>query len=710
MNNRTAAAQRLKVKDEAQRPSFVSARRAPDEARRLALLRDAGILDSAPERIFDALTSAAAALTGCPIALVSLLDEERQWFKSATGMLATETPIAYSFCAHATQGASLFEIEDTHADPRFSANPLVTGDPHIRFYAGQPLELDGVRLGTLCVIDTQPRKLSDTARHALAGLAHAAAALIAARLSERELQAHRRRLADIALASGDWLWDADVKCRVQWAAEHTAPRGAPNFLVEGTLLPDGPLLDGRGEILHPPISFHSLLTRQADIVRATIRVSGDSGPHHVSFSALPRLDDDGKLAGFRGTARDVSAAVEQERKRYEADVALRLERDSAQQSAKLRSELVSRVSHELRTPLNAVLGFSQLLLRESTDPDDPKFYAVQINRAATHLLGLVNDMLDLARLESGREVFDLRPVATTSVVKRCAELMESDSRKRGVKVSWSVERDAETVLADLRGLTQILLNLLSNALKWSFQGSEVTVLARRNANGRLTISVRDEGPGIAPELLPVLFQPFSQLSANAQRGGTGLGLSISQQLATAMGGDITVSSVPGKGSCFTVTLEPAEADRPPPIQTDFSVLDARLPTTPRSQPLKVLYIEDDPVNALVLERMLAHLGNVETRHADSAQKGREMLALSKPDLILLDMNLPDGHGLQVIQTLLEDLGGARIPIVALSADALPYSIDSARAAGFDDYLTKPVDFVTLERLLTGLRNRTDPTP
>ena len=324
------------------RPGFVSAPRAPDEPQRLALLRAAGIFDIAPERSFDGLTNAAASLTDCPIALVSLLDDERQWFKSAAGMQATETPIAYSFCAHAVQGEGLFEVEDTHADPRFSTNPLVVGEPYIRFYAGQPLELDGVRLGTLCVIDTQPRKLASSARHALAGLAYATAALNSARRTDRELQAHRRRLADVALASGDWLWDADVDLRVHWAAAHTYLQGSDDFLVEGAVLPDGPLLDGRGDTLQPPTNFHSLLTRQSKIVRATIQVVGVPGSRYVSFSALQRLNDDGQPAGFRGTARDVSAAVGQERARYEADLALRLERDSAQQSAKRTCALDNR--------------------------------------------------------------------------------------------------------------------------------------------------------------------------------------------------------------------------------------------------------------------------------------------------------------------------------------------------------------------------------
>ncbi|MBC8057788.1 MAG: response regulator [Rhizobiales bacterium] len=682
-------------------PPAARVRPVGDVARRVALLRSLGIMDSAPEQSFDGLTSAASVLTGCPIALVSLLDQERQWFKSATGLLATETPIAEAFCSHAVLHSKLLEVEDASLDSRFAGNPLVTGAPHVRFYAGQPLELDGVRLGTLCVIDTRPRKLASDVRRALQGLAHAASALIGARRSEQLLRAHQNRLADIALASGDWLWDADIDHRVLWRVGHDASPITQGLLAAGTLLPDGRLLDGRGESLEPPITFHSLLTRGAEIVRATIAIRTPAGDRFLSFSAAPRLDACGNLLGFRGTARDVTASVDHEQQRYEVDLALRLERDSARRSAKLRSELVSRVSHELRTPLNAVLGFSQILLR---DPSDTVFYATQIDRAATHLLALVNDMLDLARLESGRKFVELRSVPTARVVRRCIELLEPESRNRGVEIAWTIAPGAEATRADLRGLTQILLNLLSNALKCSARGSEVRVNARATADGRLALDVSDEGPGISAELLPILFQPFSQLSANGRRGGTGLGLSISRELAAAMGGHIAVRSEVGKGSCFTVTLQAAEPDLPPVDETDFSRFAVALPQAPISESLSILYIEDDPVNALVLDRMMAHLGHVEVHHADTAGKGLELVSSLSLDLIILDMNLPDGHGLEVVHELRSRVGTAAVPIVALSADALPEAITLARAAGFDDYLTKPIDLSALERLLAGVRS------
>ena len=520
------------------------------DPRRAALLRELGLLDSEPEASFDGLTQAARLLTGCPIALVSLLDEHRQWFKSKQGLTACETPIAWSFCVHAAQQAHLFEVEDARADVRFATNPLVTGEPHIRFYAGVPLRLDGVSLGTLCVIDSRPRRLSGEVQLALEGLARAVEGLIA-----------------------------------------------------------------------------------------------------------------------------------------------------AQQAARLRSEVLSRVSHELRTPLNAVVGFAQLLMR---DPQDVTLYATHIHRAGTHLLALVNDMLNLARLETGRTDAELQPVSTAQVMQRCLDLLKPEAHRQDVSLCAVTGPEAEVVMADQRGLTQALLNLAGNALKFSPHGSGVDMHARRAPHDRVHIDVTDRGPGIAAELIPLLFLPFSQLPSASKGKGTGLGLAISRQLVQAMGGEISVRSEVGVGSTFTIALDAAEPGLPVTADSAHAALEHHAQSS-TAHWLSVLYIEDNPVNVLVLEHMMAHFGQIHLHHAATAAEGLQQ-ALSRPlDLILLDMNLPDGHGLDVLRSLRADARTARVPVVALSADALPVSIDAARAAGFDDYLTKPIDMARLERLMAALR-------
>ena len=683
-------------------PSAPDATSISSEARRAALLHELGILDSGPEPEFDGLTLAASLVTGCPIAMVSLLDGGRQWFKSHHGLKATQTPIASSFCARAVRQPHLLEINDTLLDPQFAENPLVTGEPGIRFYAGQPLILDGVALGTLCVIDKQPGHLSDESRRALKGLARAVEGLLAARQSMADLRAQQLRLADLALASGDWLWETDVNGTVTWLTGHAdahLPSGASVPLQVGRALHDGPLVDGRGIALVPAASLHQRLAQRGRVTRANVQQAAIHGSAYLSFSALPQSNEAGGATGYRGTARDITAAVQDEQRRHDADLILRLERDAAQLSARLRSEVVASVSHELRTPLNAVVGFAQLLLR---DPKEVLLYATHIRRAGTHLLALVNDMLELARLETGKTRLELRPVSTTGVMQRCLDLLKPEASRRGVRLQMQADADALVVMADSQSLTQAVLNLASNALKFSPPGGAVYLTAQLREEGKLAIAVRDEGAGIAADLIGLLFLPFSQLPGNRKNGGTGLGLAISRQLVQAMGGDISVESTVGHGATFTICLVAAEPGEREVFESTFALFDD-VPPSPAATMLYVLYVEDDPVNALLLDHMLAHFGQIQTHHAASATEGTQVVMTRHFDLILLDMNLPDGHGLDVLAVLRANSRNADVPIVALSADALAESINAARAAGFDDYLTKPIDMTVLERLVSRLR-------
>ena len=677
------------------------------DLRRAEVLRQLAILDTAAEAGFDGLAEAARQLSGCPIALVSLLDVNHQWFKSHLGLNATETPIEWAFCRHAVEQPGLFEVEDALLDPRFADNPLVTGGPTIRFYAGQPLTLEGVPLGTLCVIDTQPRRLPAPVRLALAGLARAAEGLLASRQAMVLIGDQRRRLTDIARASGDWLWECDADGRVTWSETLGAPPRPDDPLAIGRLLPDGELVDLQGAPLQPPASLHQRLAQRERFSRATVRWGIAEPPIFLSFSAQPRYSAAGDFEGHRGTVRDVSEAIAREVQRFSSELAMRLERDAAEQAVRLRSEVVSRVSHELRTPLNAMVGFAQLLQRS---PRDVPLYATHIERAGAYLLALVDDLLKLARLESGHGEVELRPVASEAVMQRCIDLLQPEARSKGIVMALHVGPGAEAVLGDLQALTQALLNFAGNALKFSDPGGVVQLSADCAGPDRVRFAVTDAGPGIDPALLPLLFQPFSQLPGARRTGGTGLGLAISRQLVQTMGGEIGVESVVGAGSVFSLTLPTAPTVGQPVTQaatTAWSdtaldpVAEAAAPVGQRL--LAVLYIEDDPINVILLEHMLDHLGGVTLQHAPHAAAGRRAAVERDFDLILLDMNLPDAHGLEVLRALRADRPAACVPVVAFSADALPESIEAARVAGFDDYLTKPIDIDHLRRVLARLR-------
>src|SRR6185369_4308963 len=254
---------------------------------------------------------AAARLADCPIALISLVDAQRQWFKSVHGLAVRETPREVSFCGHAILGETLLEVPDALDDPRFADNPLVCGEPHVRFYAGVPLQWRGATLGTLCVVDHRPRHLTPEQRDALQGLARIANELIRSHARMNALHAEQRRLLDFGRASGDWMWETDAQLRTTWVSEEfAAVTGLAPESVIGQAMADRPLLDASGAPSPRRGSFGELLRRQQPFSRAVTEKTTPRGTMIVSRSAVPVFDEQGAFCGYRGTARDVTAQVE----------------------------------------------------------------------------------------------------------------------------------------------------------------------------------------------------------------------------------------------------------------------------------------------------------------------------------------------------------------------------------------------------------------
>lgn len=316
------------------------------EQERLTLLADLGVLDTEPEPGFDALTEAAAAVAECPIALVSLVDGERQWFKARRGIDDKQTPRAWSFCSHAIREPELMEVRDAASDPRFISNPLVTGSPGIRFYAGQPLTVDGVRIGTLCVIDTKPRELSASAQQALRKLGDAASAMLSERRGRVASFEQQRRLTEFALVSGDWLWETDSEHRVIWMSSAYATDPAlPEPWTLGEPMTDGEVLDAGGAPVVPPMTLHRIFGEHHPFARAVVHSETLNGPSYVSHSAVVRRDAQGQWCGYRGIARDMRPMVEaQEERRKAANVLAALSAQVPGLIFQLRLEATGRMS------------------------------------------------------------------------------------------------------------------------------------------------------------------------------------------------------------------------------------------------------------------------------------------------------------------------------------------------------------------------------
>jgi PAS domain S-box-containing protein len=357
-------------------------------------------------------------------------------------------------------------------------------------------------------------------------------------------------------------------------------------------------------------------------------------------------------------------------------------RDAAEAASKAKSDYLSRMSHELRTPLAAIIGFADLLLLDERGRGRQGLEAIL--RAGEHLLAIVDDILDIARIESGKLTLSLEPVSLVPLVEECCHLIAVSAEARGIRLSCEVP--GTWVLADEHRLNQVILNLLSNAVKYNREGGEIVVSAVDRPGGRVRIAIRDTGEGIERDQMELLFRPFQRLGAErAGIKGTGLGLALSRQLAEAMGGSIGARSRPGTGSTFWIDLQ--RCAEPAAEQPD--VRDLLVPAAPVAD-RTVLYVEDNLASVEVIQGAFAHRPRLRLLTAMQGRVALQLAADQPVDLILLDLHLPDMHGAEVLRRLRASPRSASIPVAILSADATTRERERLRQAGALAYLIKPI--------------------
>jgi PAS domain S-box-containing protein len=412
----------------------------------------------------------------------------------------------------------------------------------------------------------------------------------------------------------------------------------------------------------------------------------------VSYNATTFYDRDRKLEGVFAAARDVTERKRLDQALEEQNVELKRARAAAEKANLAKSAFLSSMSHELRSPLNAILGFAQLINSDSPPPTPTQATSIdQILHAGWYLLELINEILDLAQIESGKLALSLEPTSLAEVMLECQAMIEPQGQKRGIKMTFPQFDLPCFVRADRTRLKQVLINLLSNAIKYNQPNGTVVVDVDRVCTPEHTrVSVKDTGAGLPPDMLMQLFQPFNRLGQETKsEEGTGIGLVMSKRLVELMGGEIGVESTVGLGSVFWFELNSASAPQLP--------VDRAEPTAqPRAQvqqgaPLRtLLYVEDNPANLMLIEQLVARRPDMRLLSARDGNLGIQLARANQPEVILMDINLPGISGIEALRILREDPATAHIPVIALSANAMPRDIEKGLEAGFFRYLTKPI--------------------
>jgi PAS domain S-box-containing protein len=434
----------------------------------------------------------------------------------------------------------------------------------------------------------------------------------------------------------------------------------------------------------------------------------------VSYNATTFHDRDRNLQGVFAAARDITERKRLDEVLQQNNVELEIAKLAAEKANLAKSDFLSGMSHELRTPLNAILGFAQLIETGTPEPTPSQKRSVdQILQAGWYLLELINEILDLALIESGRLSLSHEPIELSEILFECQAMIGPQALKRGINVHFPRLEVPHYVIADRTRVKQVLINLLSNSIKYNNFGGSVKVTYEETTSGRVRVEVQDTGNGLPQDKLEQLFQPFNRLGQEGtSEEGTGIGLVVCKRLIELMRGEIGVRSTVGTGSVFWIELSRTDVPETlAAIQLRQTIVQVEiLPTLQNSACLRtLLYLEDNSANLMLVEDLIGRRSDIRLITARDGPTGIEIARLEFPDAILMDINLPGISGLQALRILALDPSTAHIPVVALSANAMPSDIERGMQSGFFDYLTKPIKVVelmgALDRALSFAKSR-----
>ena len=674
---------------------------------RLAALDATGLMDPAAVEEFDRLARIASSALGCPVSLVSLVDDSRQCFPGASGLPPEvdgdrQTPLSHSFCKHVVANNEIFIVEDAVQHPLVKDNPSIT-ELGVAAYAGVPIRLpDGGVLGSFCAIDNQPRRWRESEIDVLRDLSLVATDLIRSRARLAELaEANDKiteggyRLKQILDSTGEGIYGIDAQ-------------GICTFVNRKAieLLEFDNASEVLGKNMHDLIQHSHEGGEKYPIEECKIisAIDSNEGIHAddevywkkggeslpVDYRSYPVLDG----GPTRAVITFVDMTNELHRRRQLEDA-----RDSAVRANQQKSRFLANMSHEIRTPMNAILGFSELLEDIVSNPKGLS-YVQAIRSSGQSLLDLINDILDLSKIESGKLELNPTPISVRAMVASVRLLFAQQAAEQNLNFVVEVGDECPDFLVvdDLR-VRQLLLNLISNALKFTQKGSiDVLLVAEKDPldaqKVTLAMRVSDTGVGISEADQKLIFLPFRQVGSHDSLGGTGLGLSICRRLTELMAGEISVESEEGQGSTFWIRIpqvqvakEAAGIDTGSAAPVNFDLLKES----------RILVVDDNEFN-----RELA-MGYLESSHHTVAQAvdGKEGVAKVrnwKPDVVLMDIRMPVMDGKEARRIIKADPELKKIPVLAVTASSLLHHTRELRR-DFDGYMRKPFSRTQLFRAL-----------
>ncbi|MGY5847120.1 ATP-binding protein [Salegentibacter sp. HM20] len=671
-----------------------------DENKEIARLRSLlsyNILDTAPEEEFDELAQILAIICDVPVAIISLIDEERQWYKAKIGVEQNEVPREESFCQHTVFQDEILEIPNALLDDRVKDSKHVTSPGGIRFYAGVAIQSpEGENIGTVCVADSQPKELNPQQRKALKLLSRQAMKLIEARKFNREL--------------GDEL-QAVLQEKIQNTQRQLFQKQTEyNYLLEAIkksnavveFSPEGEILEANERFAHclgykveelkgkhhktlvpeedwPELELFWKKLKKGKFQFGKFRRKNRKGKDiWLQATYNPILDSGNKVVKVIKISEDIT-------KELKAEKALRRAKESAEELNIQKDNFVANISHELRTPIHAVLGFADLLMHKEVD-ELKKGHLQAIRTAGDKLLFIINDLLDLSKMEAGVLQFEEAAFNLREVVSGVFSILRLKAEQKNLDFRFEIDPEIpEYLVGDKNRLAQVLINLLGNALKFTSEGKvELKVQAKpgSKSGSELNFKIIDTGIGIEKDKLEHIFDRFTQATEDTSRkyGGTGLGLNISRQLIEKQGGSLEVKSKPGKGSEFSFNLVFKKANQTGDDEVAESDLNSNLLEG------NILLCEDNELNQRLMRALLEAKGfNLEI--VSNGRLALQKVAEKDFDLIFMDLQMPEMGGLEATRLLRNK--NINIPVVALTANFLMVEKQACFDAGMDDYLSKP---------------------